>query len=138
MKCSACRLITERSKEVIQASQPGTPHNLSRPVSMPELLIDLPGEQEPLLSGDDECVFASGHICPSVNLFYPDKRLLSRSFAPQADPLRVPETSVAVPSRHMTSAEHIFRRIHAKPSVSPTECCRSGSWLACLCAVLTL
>jgi len=51
----AHRLITERSKEVIQASQPGTPHNLSRPVSMPELLIDLPGEREPLMSSEDEC-----------------------------------------------------------------------------------
>ena len=47
------RLITERSKEVIQASLPGTP-NMSRPVSMPELLVDLPGEHQPLLS-DDEC-----------------------------------------------------------------------------------
>ena len=48
------RLITERSKEVIQASTPGTPR-LTHQISMPDLLIDLPGEQEPLLSEDDEC-----------------------------------------------------------------------------------
>jgi hypothetical protein len=33
---------------------PGTPR-LTHQISMPDLLIDLPGEQEPLLSEDDEC-----------------------------------------------------------------------------------